>query len=492
MLKKPKLAAKIALVVLLAAQFVGLSFLFPKELDSAALTTAYDTLSDNRLSFVGAMASGVPSGSTTIDVKTSAPPGWATATGSANLFPGDTLMVGDNTGYLVDTIVDSDTVGLTGPLTGTDNVEDSEIIATRSATHTVKFTTTTAIANGSFKIRIKATGTNASSEDGIPDKNGFDFNQIDDDNADQSDDVTCTNATNYTFGWKTATRSGNTGCATGGYHCFECKYTGSGAGTPEITIAIGGSSDTHKLINPSPSSNIKTLGVADTYAIIIDNLNSGGTAIDTVTAKVAVVEAVRVTATVEPTINFTIAAGTVNTGSICGVSRTESSIDTTAQTVPLGTLAISSFVDAYQQLTVSTNGASGYTVTTEEDDQLSIGGDGVTLIPDSPGDTPNMSHTTKDEFNSTDTKGFAYSLQKVDAQVTPAFQYNDSGNGCTGTYCAKQFAEAPSPDTAQEIFNYNGPADNHDVYVCYRAIVSATQSSGDYENRITFIATAKF
>lgn len=486
MAKKPKLAAKIVLAVFLAAQFTGLSLLFPKKLDSANLTSVKDTLSDNRLSFVGALASGNTVGTSLVTIATDLSSyGWATSDENFNLFPGDTLMIGATTNYEVDDIIDDatdDKIQLTAVLASGDADTGDPVIATRSATHTLTFNTATAVNNGAFRVRVKGTSAN-----GIPDKDGFDYSAA---TWAPATDLSCSNSGGtYNFGMKTATASGGTGC-TAGYHCFECRYNGAGGIGNTITFTIGSAA---KLINPSPSAETKTIGAADTYAVIVEHMDSANTVTDATTAKVAVVEAVRVTATVEPTIEFAIAARTTSDTNCGGTND----ITSTASTVPLGTLYIAAFIDAGQKLTVSTNAPSGYAVTSIEDDELSIGGEGTTIIADSAGDGGTMDHDTSgdwDDPTDTDGKGFGYSLENVDA-ANVDLSYTYTGANCSGestTYCARHFANAGDTQSSQRIFYSSSTANAEDVYVCYRAVISSTQAAGDYENRVTYIATATF
>src|SRR3990167_7453612 len=149
-----------------------LAFALPTELDSANLTAAADTLSTSRLSYYSQLSGAHTVGATLLTVKTSGVPSITTA----NLFAGDTVMIGDGetaTSYTVDDIFDTDEFQITSGL-GSGDVEDGDvIIATRSATHTVTFTTATAIPNGAIRVLIPS-GTNANN-DGIPNHDGFDY-----------------------------------------------------------------------------------------------------------------------------------------------------------------------------------------------------------------------------------------------------------------------------------------------------------------------------
>jgi hypothetical protein len=173
--------------------------------------------------------------------------------------------------------------------------------------------------------------------------------------------------------------------------------------------------------------------------------------------------------------------------------------------VPFGELAIDGFTNAAQALSVSTNAVNGYAVTALASDQLGRNGAACAgdptlatnpnCIQDSRGDNSAMSHTAIDKWDSTNTKGFGYSLHNVNSvsNMTPAFQYSTTTGNCSGaTYCAKQFADSEDSQAAQTIFSATTVADNHNLYVCYRAVINASQAAGFYENYVTYTATATF
>ena len=107
-----------------------------------------------------------------------------------------------------------------------------------------------------------------------------------------------------------------------------------------------------------------------------------------------------------------------------------------------------------------------------------------------------MSHTNEAEWSSIAKKGFGFSLDDYDAGVgdeTAAFLYTSSSNSCDGTGdCFRQFADAEQPQDAVSIFGSSAPADAHSIYACYKTIISAQQAAGNYENYITYTATATF
>ena len=452
-----------------------LAFTFPHQLTSANLTAVADTLSTSRLSFYGSLGVGHTAGVSLIKISTTGMP----STSTANLFTGDTVLIGDAytaSTYTVDDIYDADEFTITAGLGAGDNDSGDLVIATRSATHTVTFTPASSIANGAFRILIPS-GTNNNS-DGIPNHDGFDYS------TSVGVGATAPSGGGVTS-WETATAtaSGGTGC-TAGNHCFEARYNGTNNASGTFTFYI------NRLINPAPATG-HTAGSADTYTVTIQHLGdrlSNYAVIDSTTVKIAVVESVRVTATVDPTITFTLAA--VGVGSTaCGATADVSS---TATAVPFGTMALNTFKNLAQKLTVSTNAVGGYSVTAIENDQLGKDGGTTTFIADASGDGA-MTHETQDDWHTATQNGFGYSLQNADAAAI-VFQYSDtSGGSCTtGTFCAKRFAATADAETAQSLFSSTTVADAEDVYSCYRLSVGATQAAGDYENNITYTATATF
>ncbi|MFZ5366532.1 MAG: hypothetical protein ACOZBZ_04625 [Patescibacteria group bacterium] len=481
MFKKPKLAAKISLAIFLAAQFYGLAFLFPKKLDSAQLTSVSDTISNSRLSFRGELSGAVAAGSAVITLKTSGLGTNNTSTGSGTLMTNDGIRVGSGTGATITTVktLESDTrVVLAAGLSNAASDGDP-VISTVSAIHTFRFTPYSQIANGAFRVLIPA-ASDSETGDGLPDKNGFDVV------TGSLPTVACSGGgSNITFadsGTGTATRSGVTVGGTN-YHSFECRYTGSGQSATQVTMIIGTAAG-NKIINPSPSgySASHGPGAGDTYTFRTRHLygvDQSYATVDETLGKVSVIEAVRVTATVAPTLVFML-TGVTASQSVCGQTT---DVATTPNTVPLGTVLSTDFSDAAQVLSVSTNAVGGYSVTASESAALtawSLSGS-PTIADTTCGGTCTV--TTTGDWTSTTNKGFGYALaNKTGTPVPSAIRYNTGG-----TFMARPFGV-----TAQQIMTASAPVDLDQAYVCYRAIVSGTQAAGDYENYVIYIATATF
>lgn len=456
-----------------------------KQSESASLTSVSFTLSNPRPSFVGALEAGNAENASQVIIDVTGYP----STTTDQLQVDDAIAIGNaNTisQYTATNIVSASTFNITPVLGGGDADTGDVVISSQSASVTVRFTTANAIANGRFRILIPSLASNTNAADGLPDQGEFEFGA-------STPTVTCPDdISGYDFVAGTASASAIT-VSGQDYHAYECAYSGNGAIGTAFDNVTNDAISISNIINPAPDSGHST-GTADSYSVIVQHIDSSFSVADRTTAAVGIIEAVRITATVAPQISFTIAG--VNSGvSTCGVTT---DVTSTAAIVPLGELSISSFTDAAQTLTVSTNATNGYAVTAIENDQLGLDGGtctgdntGSDCIRDTAGDNSLMSHTTSDEWTSTSTKGFGYTIHNADAS-TVAFQYTTNTGNCTGTYCARQFADAENSQTAQTLFSASTVADSQNVNVCYKAIIPSTQSAGSYENYVTYTATATF
>lgn len=442
---------------------------------SANLISVSDTLSTSRLSWVAREGAGNSVGSSLVNIDTTQ--GAYESTSSGNLFVNDSVAIGNGgamSTYTVTSISSASQFSVNPVLAAGQASAGDFMIATRSATHTLAFTTASAIANGAFRVLIPAVSNATNAKDGIPDRNGFDFSTT-------TPTVTCpTNVGTYAFASGTATASAVT-IGSQVYHAFECRYSGSGANSQAFTgFTI------NSLINPAANAN-HVDGTADTYLYVIQNLDNAHNVIDQTVGSLAVVESVRVTATVDPQITFRIGGVTSGT-SACGLTT---NVTTTSTVVPFGSLSISSFTVAAQYLSVSTNAVNGYVVTGIESDQLAKGGATCTgtgsgnasCITDSIGDNGLMTSSVTAPWTSTAVSGFGYTLADPNSSTTPAFTFASG---------YRQFADLQNSGTPQTLFSGATVVNNANVYVCYKAAVSASQAAGDYTNNLTYRATATF
>ncbi|HSV94688.1 MAG TPA: hypothetical protein VLH94_01765 [Spirochaetia bacterium] len=453
--------------------FSFVSFFYPVVSSAANLTVAKDTLQNSRMSFRGRVSPPTAGGSNHVWIYTAAS-GEATSVSTAGLKPGDSLVIGGTNTYVIASIIDNDEFTTVTNLDPGDANDEDVIYFKSRPQHVITFKTASAVNGGFFRVLIPAASSN--SNDTIPDTSGFDFNS--------GVTATATDATGYTFVTGVATASGGSGCTSpANYHCFEFHYTGSGASNTDITLKVGETGGANTMIAPAPSTS-RVANTADTYTFKVQNFTNAAdpetaTATDDVTGKIAVIESVRVTATVDPSLTFKI-EGVADTVTACSLDL---DVTTTNASVPFGVMALDTFKTGAQKLTVSTNGVTGYAVTAIENSQLSNLATSPSYIPDTTCDNNLCDHDTSDTWaTEANNPGFGYTVEILSgtptiAPTAPNYQHFPSlGDG----------------ETPFQIMSNASIASSQQAYVCYKLSVDATQPAGNYENQITYTATASF
>lgn len=463
------------------------SLVVPHTIDSSSLGSTKDTLQSSRLSGNFRVNGTITTaGGSVLTILTSASDP-ANTISTDNLKPNDVLYINGNT-YTISAIVDASSVEVTPVLAAPDVVNGTPVYMKQMPRHVVTFTTASAIPNGFFQILLPAAVSN--SNDAKPDSTGFDFN------GPVNVTAVASPSANYNFVTGVATASGGTGCtAPANYHCFEVHYSGTGSIGAVITIFIGNTNGVNTPIAPNEASG-HTPGSADTYSFLVKQFSANqnpntASPVDSTTGRLAVNEAVRVTATVAPTITFSI-QGVASAQTRCGVAT---NVDTSTGTnaplaVPFGTLSLNTFSNAAHLLTVSTNAANGYAVTAVENDQLGKDGGTTPFIADTTCDTGTCTNTTSAEWNTATNNGFGYAIQLGTAATASATYagYNE----LTRTFSALQFPATIESEAPQQIMGDSTIANAETAWICYRISVGATQAAGNYENQITYTATATF
>ena len=493
---------KIVLFIFIFSQF---SYLFLAKLpeikpvgSAGNLTSASATLANSRLSFYGRVNGAHTAGDTTIALDASDNPD----NNTNHLFPNDTVAVGPNGNFTVGTIIDTANFALTAGLTA--GVSDqAAVYATQSGALTVTFTINNDVpANGYVLVTIPdpASGGN----DGAPDTgataavNGFDLNGM------ATTDIATTGGTGCT--WSTETLTAGTGSG----HKYKVLTT-TACTADAITVTFDGA--TKDLVNPAPPT-AHSQGTADIYTIVVDTYDgdpdSGGQIIDYANVKVAPIEGVLVSATVDESLSFTVAGITTDSGAYCGITRTSATPDSTAYSIPWGTVPSTYAVATHnteQQLTVSTNALSGYKVYLEENDQMGRNGNTCTGATPSAGEytfssgicirdtlcgASACSHTTSADWTDMATYvGWGYSLANVSG-TDAKFLFNESARTFSSKTPADQEASESRSDTNAEIMTNSGPVSGSSAYVCYRIAIPGTQPAGYYYNKIKYTAVATF
>jgi hypothetical protein len=396
------------------------------------MTLSKDTLSNSRPSVSTTLGAGVTAGDTAI-----------TLASSTGILAGDviTLAGGTPENLTVATVTDATHVATT---TAAANAHSNAtaVYDKQTSVHTFSFTTRSAVASGSFLITFPVAGSNQN--DGVPDAvHQYDFNSL------AGTDVS---VTGFTAGTKTITASAGT---------VSIAFSSSIAASTAITITVG---STNKLLNPQKSASA---GTADIDAIRVDEKDANGV-VDTSSVDVGIIESELITVSVSPTLSFTI-AGVASGQTAFGATNTN--VTTTATTVPFGSISTATPYYAAQDLTVSTNAVSGYTVTGFEDGALrKTNGTTITDFSTTPGDN-----------NGND--GFGYSGRSTSG-TDCSVVYNTSGS-----FYSRGFGTSGTPGG---VMTNAGPVSGSVCRVIYRVRVPATQAPGDYQNVVTYIATPSY
>ncbi len=253
---------------------------------------------------------------------------------------------------------------------------------------------------------------------------------------------------------------------------------GSGA---TVTIEIGTnathqSNGVNQIINPlTPTS----------YSLDLV-FGNDGTNNDTGSTLVAIVDDVTVTASVDTIFSFTV-DGVVATTSVNTADTTGG--DTTATTIPFGTLEADTASTAAQALQVQTNAANGFVVTVETNQQLTSG-NGADIDGFSNGaftGTPILWESPTASPGSENSYGH-WGLSSTDTSLTDGL--NDFFDG------GDNFVSAST--TPVEVFRHDGPTDGSpanegNTTVIYKVEISALQeAASDYTATLTYVATPVF
>lgn len=212
---------------------------------------------------------------------------------------------------------------------------------------------------------------------------------------------------------------------------------------------------------------------------------------DTGTAAFAVVEGVTVTATINETLSFSLA--TVSGANCDTVFGDMQDATATATTIAFGTIAaINTFYHGCNNLTVGTNGSSGFAVTGQENDSLydSSITTASTTIYDSSGDSGSMSETASSIWGTASNNGFGYACYDSTGDVcvlNTTSQYR--AFACTGADgVCNPGTGGKSPETVLS----SSTATSTVSWIEYKLSVSPVQAAGNYTNTITYIATPTY
>lgn len=280
-----------------------------------------------------------------------------------------------------------------------------------------------------------------------------------------------------------------------------CSLTGAstiGASVP-VTIYVGCtalsgancSASVPTLINPTISATCTDAAScnANVWTVALATQNSSSVDVDTGTAKVGTINSVRVYATVDETLSFTIAGVAhgvaMNTGNTTGctnVENTNSGIGSTATSVNLGALSSGSINISAQLITISTNALSGYTLTATTSGHLINPTNGI-WIPDNNGGSTVFFTVGSKQFGlhpcGLDVSGATWGTGATGGGANAKYGWPTTGTPLT----------IASDSTGPVWNNSNG---NGLTSVEYAATVDGSIPAGDYASTITYVATPSF
>jgi len=253
--------------------------------------------------------------------------------------------------------------------------------------------------------------------------------------------------------------------------------TGSGvASATPIVIRIGNHAVTsgtgsNQIINPSSTTT--------SYAIDI-----GGTMQDSGQVRVAIVDQVTVSASVDTSLTFTVSG--VNSSSTVNSSPTTTSATTTSNSLPFGSLAANQSKVLAHDLAVTTNASQGYTVTVEQTGALqsttgaTIDGfiDGANTV------TPTAWQAPSALIANPNTYGH-WGITSTDGTTTRSLEFG-----------ANLWVSGST--TPIVIMGHTGPADGTTsgsgaARIGFQAQISPLQEAGDdYTTTLRYIATPTF
>lgn len=263
---------------------------------------------------------------------------------------------------------------------------------------------------------------------------------------------------------------------------FTAGASESIAALATVTIKVGTAADggTDQVTNHSTTGSYEFLITSGTGA----NNDTGRT-------RVAILDNVDVTATVDTTFDFTV-TGFAAAGTDANGTTTTATSSSTA--IPFGTLTAGDIETIAQRLNVTTNAIQGFVVTVEQDQNLlsSTGADIDGFANGTYTNAPGNWSTPSNSISNENTWGH-WGLTSTDT--------DDFGGLGTFQACGNAATEGcwvAASTTPRQVFAHDGPSDGTTVNVgsttvAYQVEITALQEAADdYSTTLTYIATPTF
>lgn len=254
---------------------------------------------------------------------------------------------------------------------------------------------------------------------------------------------------------------------------FTTPTDGGAASSSDMVIKIGSnaSGGTMRIVNPSATTS---------YAIDI-----AGTMQDTGQVRVAIVDQVTVSASVDTSLTFTVSG--VNSSSTVNGSATTTIATSTPTTLPFGTLPIGVSRTLAHDLAVTTNASAGYTVTVQQSGALQS----------TTGATIDGFIDGNNTITPTAWQGPSAAIANPNTYGHWGITSNDTAvPGRVGQFGSDQWVSGSTTPIA--IMGHTGPSDGTTLgygaaRVGYQIQISALQEAGDdYSTTLRYIVTPTF
>lgn len=249
-----------------------------------------------------------------------------------------------------------------------------------------------------------------------------------------------------TFSSSVLTLTSGTGTSTAG-NCMRFRIG---------TNAVTGSSGTHQITNGSSGASTAT---------VVANVNSST---DTGTLFIPIItnDQVVITATVDPTISFSISSNSATFGSLSAATgrwATGSGANASAGTDP-------TTANSAHTLTVGTNASTGYTVTY------------IGALPTSGSNTIAAATITADSDGLPGSNQFAMCGKGTSGSPSVVSSY----------LCATNSNYDFTANATTTFFTASAPASSDVVTVAYLANIASSKAAGTYTTTLTYVATGNF
>ncbi len=265
-------------------------------------------------------------------------------------------------------------------------------------------------------------------------------------------------------------------------------FNGNGTLTTVVTTPSSQSTQTVSvdytgITNPSTSNTTS-------YARITTYSDTGSTTIDTATVAFAVLTStsIAVSASIDPTLTFSIAGVTGNGANTVNSATITNGLATTASTIPFGTLTSATAKVAAQDITVATNASSGYTVTASTSANTQSGNPPLTSGSTNNIDAFSGTNATPTTWSSpaggtanTNTGYFGYTTEDATLCTGTAARFTTSGPKWAG----------PSTVGNEVICSATGVS-SETTRIGYEIEVNSVQPPGSYSGTVILVATPTY